>query len=204
MAFKIDTNIYKTQAQKPQEPILQPSPKEQEPSKEQITKKLQNTGTMAPLGTLSSNKITPSNSAFSSLFLGTNEWLNAEFGDILSAALADSNTLNNIESKSTNSADLLGANALAQTSKSAVNALNPNLLSPNLGADSIFSANSNLNTILPTSYTSAALPSTLGFSSALGLDEKETKKKVAELLKGVNSDDESAISALLLQLQGGI
>lgn len=202
MAFKIDTNIYKTQAQKPQEPILQPSPKEQEPSKEQITKKLQNTGTMAPLGTLSSNKITPSNSAFSSLFLGTNEWLNAEFGDILSAALADSNTLNNIESKSTNSADLLGANALAQTSKSAANVLNPAL--SNLSQDSISNSNLNLNTILPTSYTSAALPSTLGFSSALGLDEKETKKKVAELLKGVNSDDESTISALLLQLQGGI
>lgn len=204
MAFKIDTNIYKTQAQKPQEPILQESPKEQEPNKEQITKKLQNTGTMAPLGTLSSNKITPSNSAFSSLFLGTNDWLQAEFGDILSAALADSNALSDIESKSTNSADLLSANALAQTSKSAANALNPNLLSSNLGADSIFSANSNLNTILPTSYTSPALPSTLGFSSALGLDEEETKKKVAELLKGVNADDESAISALLLQLQGGI
>lgn len=84
MAFIINGNF------SPQNTTTQPT------QKETATQQVQNTTTKpqtnykpsnAPLGNIQTKTITPSNSAFSSLFLDKESWLQKEFGLSLSEAL---------------------------------------------------------------------------------------------------------------------
>ncbi|MCH5322946.1 MAG: hypothetical protein J1E31_05170 [Helicobacter sp.] len=101
MAFKIDTNAYKTPfVAKPEQSTQQPqSPKEETTSSNSTTKTNQSS-LQKPKGQINNNLRSPSNSAFNSVFA---DWLNKEFG--LGVDLVDEDRLKGLMGNIDNPSD---------------------------------------------------------------------------------------------------